>query len=165
LYVSVSVHLACIADCCCGNNFFTYYFFIFATLFRVSLYFSMLQGLLEPLELCRISQLYVSPLPLLSKDVIEMIGVVVECFPNTTFSVRITSLEAKDHVLLCHLAGRMRVNKVRILPGDRVRLEMTPYDLQKGRIVYRFRTDDPAGYPAPLKPATPLPLVPPAPQP
>jgi translation initiation factor IF-1 len=92
----------------------------------------------------------------LSKDVIELIGVVAECFPNTTFSVRITSLEAKDHTLLCHLAGRMRVNKVRILPGDRVRLEMTPYDLQKGRIVYRFRTDDPAGFPpAPVKPVLP----------
>lgn len=85
----------------------------------------------------------------MSKDVIELIGVVEECFPNTTFQVRVTSQEAKDHTLLCHLAGRMRVNKVRILPGDRVRLEMTPYDLQKGRIVYRFRTDDPAGFPAP----------------
>ncbi len=48
----------------------------------------------------------------------------------------------------------MRVNKVRILPGDRVRVEMTPYDLQKGRIVYRFRTDDPAGFPAPARPVT-----------
>jgi translation initiation factor IF-1 len=77
-----------------------------------------------------------------SKDVIELIGVVEECFPNTTFSVRITSEEAKNHHLLCHLAGRMRVHKVRILPGDRVRVEMTPYDLNKGRIVYRFRADD-----------------------
>lgn len=81
----------------------------------------------------------------MSKDVIELIGVVEECYPNTTFRVRITSDEAKGHELLCHLAGRMRVNKVRILPGDRVRLEMTPYDLKKGRIVYRFRADDPAG--------------------
>jgi len=79
----------------------------------------------------------------LSKDVIELIGVVTECYPNTTFQVKITSDEAKDHELLCHLAGRMRVHKVRILPGDRVRVEMTPYDLKKGRIVYRFRADDP----------------------
>lgn len=78
------------------------------------------------------------------KDVIELIGVVEECFPNTTFQVRITSDEAKGHTLLCHLAGRMRVYKVRILPGDKVRVEMTPYDLKKGRIVYRFRADDPA---------------------
>ena len=78
----------------------------------------------------------------MSKDVIELVGVVEESYPNTTFSVRITSDEARDHKLLCHLAGRMRVHKVRILPGDRVRVEMTPYDLQKGRIVYRFRADD-----------------------
>ncbi|OGJ62345.1 translation initiation factor IF-1 [Candidatus Peribacteria bacterium RIFCSPLOWO2_01_FULL_51_18] len=68
-------------------------------------------------------------------------GVVEECFPNTTFSVRITSEEANGHALQCHLAGRMRVHKVRILPGDRVRVEMTPYDLNKGRIIYRFRAD------------------------
>lgn len=78
----------------------------------------------------------------MSKDVIELIGVIEECYPNTTFRVRITSQEAKNHTLLCHLAGRMRVHKVRILPGDRVKVEMTPYDLQKGRIVYRFRADD-----------------------
>jgi len=87
------------------------------------------------------------------KDVIELIGVVEECFPNATFQVRITSEEAKDHSLLCHLAGRMRVYKVRILPGDRVRVEMTPYDLKKGRIVYRFSASDLAGGTTP--PATP----------
>lgn len=84
----------------------------------------------------------------MSKDVVVLIGVVEECYPNTTFRVRITSPEALNHELLCHLAGRMRVNKVRILPGDRVRVEMTPYDLAKGRIVYRFRSDDPLGNPA-----------------
>lgn len=73
-----------------------------------------------------------------SKDVIELIGIVEECFPNATFRARITSEQAEGHILLCHLAGRMRVNRVRILPGDRVKLEMTPYDLGKGRIVYRF---------------------------
>ena len=76
-----------------------------------------------------------------SKDVIELIGVVEETFPNAMFQVRILSEQAKDHVILCHLAGRMRVHRVRILPGDRVRVEMTPYDLQKGRITYRFRSD------------------------
>lgn len=72
------------------------------------------------------------------QDVIELIGVVEETFPNAMFRVRITSDQVKDHELLCHLAGRMRVHRVRILPGDRVRVEMTPYDLKKGRIVYRF---------------------------
>ncbi len=77
----------------------------------------------------------------MSKDVIELIGVVEETFPNAMFQVRVLSPQAKDHSLLCHLAGRMRVHRVRILPGDRVKLEMTPYDLQKGRITYRFRSD------------------------
>lgn len=77
----------------------------------------------------------------MSKDVIELIGSVVETYPNTTFLVKILSPQAKDHQLLCHLAGRMRVHRVHILPGDKVRVEMTPYDLEKGRIVYRFRSD------------------------
>jgi translation initiation factor IF-1 len=80
-----------------------------------------------------------------SKDVIELVGIVVESFPNATFRVRVTSDQAKDHELLCHLAGRMRVHRVRILPGDRVKLEITPYDLEKGRIVYRFPAGPPPG--------------------
>ena len=91
----------------------------------------------------------------MSKEVIELIGRVEECFPNATFRVRILSEPAKDHELLCHLAGRMRLHRVRILPGDQVKVEMTPYDLKKGRIVYRFG------------PGTPMeaPSVPPAPAP
>lgn len=77
----------------------------------------------------------------MSKDVIELIGSVIETYPNTTFLVKILSPQAKDHQLLCHLAGRMRVHRVHILPGDKVRVEMTPYDLEKGRIVYRYRSD------------------------
>ena len=77
----------------------------------------------------------------MSKDVIELVGIVLETFPNATFHVRVISEQAKGHELLCHLAGRMRVNRVHILPGDKVRVEMTPYDLQKGRITYRFRSD------------------------
>jgi len=68
-------------------------------------------------------------------------GIVMETFPNAMFKVKITSAQVLGHELLCHLAGRMRVHRVRILPGDRVRVEMTPYDLKKGRIVYRFRSD------------------------
>lgn len=77
----------------------------------------------------------------MSKDVIVLVGIVEETFPNATFRVRILTPQARNHELLCHLAGRMRVNRVRILPGDYVKVEMTPYDLQKGRIVYRFRSD------------------------
>lgn len=80
-----------------------------------------------------------------TKDVIEFIGIVEETFPNAAFQVRIVSPQAKDHQLLCHLAGKMRVRRVRVLPGDRVKVEMTPYDLQKGRIVYRFSADAPQG--------------------
>lgn len=97
-------------------------------------------------------------LPFVSKDVIELIGVVQETFPNATFRVRILSPQAKDHELLCHLAGRMRVHRVHILPGDRVRVEMTPYDLQKGRITYRFRSDQafsPEGQPIERQPPPP----------
>jgi translation initiation factor IF-1 len=77
----------------------------------------------------------------LSKAVIELIGIVEEAYPNTTFRVRILSDQAKDHEILCHLAGRMRLHRVKILPGDRTKVEMTPYDLEKGRIVYRYRSD------------------------
>lgn len=79
----------------------------------------------------------------MSKDVIELIGIVEESFPNATFKVKILSPQAKDHELHCTLAGRMRKFRVRILPGDRVKVEITPYDLEKGRITYRFRSDQP----------------------
>ncbi|HLC76529.1 MAG TPA: translation initiation factor IF-1 [Candidatus Peribacterales bacterium] len=78
----------------------------------------------------------------MSKAVLELIGIVEESFPNATFRVRILSEEAKNHILLCHLAGRMRKHRVRILPGDKVKVEMTPYDLGKGRIVFRFRAGE-----------------------
>ena len=91
----------------------------------------------------------------MSKDVIELIGTVEECFPNATFRVRVTSEQAQGHTLLCHLAGRMRVNRVRILPGDRVKLEMTPYDLNKGRIVYRFSPSSAPSGAMDGKPASP----------
>lgn len=105
-------------------------------------------GLLMISSLCRMPRLLAVHFPFLafvSKDVIELIGIVEETFPNATFRVRILSPQAKDHELLCHLAGRMRVNRVRILPGDKVRVEMTPYDLQKGRVTYRFRSDQQFG--------------------
>ncbi|OGJ57394.1 translation initiation factor IF-1 [Candidatus Peribacteria bacterium RIFCSPHIGHO2_01_FULL_55_13] len=103
----------------------------------------------------------------MSKDVIELIGVVKESFPNATFRVRIISDQAKDHELLCTLAGRMRVHRVRILPGDRVKVEMTPYDLEKGRITYRLHADAPlTGLPgAPSVPASPAANPAPTPNP
>ena len=69
----------------------------------------------------------------MSKDVIRLDGVVKELWPNTMFRVE---LENK-HVVLAHISGKMRLNFIRILPGDTVTLEMSPYDLTKGRIVFR----------------------------
>jgi translation initiation factor IF-1 len=63
----------------------------------------------------------------------EVLGQVLECLPNTLFRVKLTD----GRMILCHLSGKMRINYIRIMPGDHVRIEMTPYDKEKGRIVYR----------------------------
>ncbi|OGH13966.1 MAG: translation initiation factor IF-1 [Candidatus Levybacteria bacterium RIFCSPHIGHO2_01_FULL_37_33] len=65
----------------------------------------------------------------------EVDGVVQEALPNTLFRVE---LENGD-IVLCHLSGKMRMHFIKILPGDRVKLEMTPYDKAKGRITYRYK--------------------------
>ncbi len=65
----------------------------------------------------------------------ELEGVVRESLPNTLFRVEIPN----GDLVLCHLSGRMRMNFIKILPGDKVRLEMTPYDKAKGRITYRYK--------------------------
>lgn len=66
---------------------------------------------------------------------IELAGKVVEVLPNTLFRVEIEG----GKVILCHLSGKMRIHFIKILPGDRVRIEMTPYDKERGRIIYRER--------------------------
>ena len=68
------------------------------------------------------------------KDLIKAEGVIIETLPSTTFKVRLDN----DHEVLAHISGRMRVNYIRLLPGDRVILEMSPYDLTKGRITQRL---------------------------
>lgn len=65
----------------------------------------------------------------------EVDGVVRESLPNTLFRVELSD----KRIVLCHLSGKMRMHFIKILPGDRVRLEMTPYDKEKGRIVYRYK--------------------------
>ncbi|MBI2613738.1 MAG: translation initiation factor IF-1 [Candidatus Levybacteria bacterium] len=65
----------------------------------------------------------------------EIEGVVKESLPNTLFRVELTN----GAIILCHLSGKMRMNFIKILPGDKVRVEMTPYDKTKGRIVYRYK--------------------------
>ena len=76
----------------------------------------------------------------MAKQVIQVDGVIIECLPNTTFRVRLNDPNyPSDHTLLCHLSGKMRINYIRIIPGDHVTVELTPYDLSKGRIVYRHK--------------------------
>ena len=67
------------------------------------------------------------------KEVIELIGTVVEALPGTQFRVELEN----GHIIIAHVAGRMRKNYIRLVPGDRVKVELTPYDLTKGRITYR----------------------------
>lgn len=70
-----------------------------------------------------------------SKEVKRVEGTVIESLPNAAFKVKI----ADGHEVLCHLAGKMRLYRIKVLPGDVVTVEMTPYDDKRGRIVYRNR--------------------------
>ncbi|MCC7288788.1 translation initiation factor IF-1 [bacterium] len=70
-----------------------------------------------------------------TKEVIEIEGVIVEALPNAMFRVELDN----GHTILAHISGKMRMHYIKILPGDRVTVEMTPYDLTKGRITYRQR--------------------------
>jgi translation initiation factor IF-1 len=73
---------------------------------------------------------------LAKEDVIEVEGTITEALPNTQFRVELEN----GHNVLAHISGKMRMNYIRILPGDRVKVELSPYDLDRGRITYRFRT-------------------------
>ncbi|NLY19730.1 MAG: translation initiation factor IF-1 [Tissierellia bacterium] len=67
------------------------------------------------------------------EDIIEVEGVVVDALPNTTFKVRLEN----GHEILAHISGKLRMHYIRILPGDKVTVELSPYDLTKGRITWR----------------------------
>ncbi len=76
----------------------------------------------------------------MDQELIEVSGKVLESLPNTQFRVEITKSSSEGlvgQVILCHLAGKLRMNYIRILPGDGVKVKVSPYDLSKGRIVYR----------------------------
>ena len=75
------------------------------------------------------------PGSLAKKDAIEVEGTVVEPLPNAMFRVELDN----GHRVLTHISGKMRMHYIRILPGDRVLVELSPYDLTRGRIVYRYR--------------------------
>ena len=67
------------------------------------------------------------------QDMLELEGVVVEALPNATFQVELEN----GHKILAHISGKLRMNYIRILPGDKVKIELSPYDLTRGRIVWR----------------------------
>ena len=71
----------------------------------------------------------------MAKDVIEIEGTILESMPNAMFRVKLEN----DHEILAHISGKIRKNFIRILPGDRVKVEMSPYDLSKGRITFRLK--------------------------
>ena len=71
----------------------------------------------------------------MSKDVIELQGTVVESLPNAMFKVELET----GYTILAHISGKIRMNFIKILPGDRVTVELSPYDLTRGRITYRFK--------------------------
>ena len=73
-------------------------------------------------------------------DVIRVDGIVKEAYPNAMFRVEIEG----GHSILAHISGKMRVHYIRILPGDRVSVELSPYDLTRGRIILRYKVDRPA---------------------
>ena len=70
-----------------------------------------------------------------NQDKTQVEGVVTEALPNATFRVKLNN----DKIIFCHLAGKMRMYRIRVLPGDKVKVEQTPYDETKGRIVYRVK--------------------------
>ncbi|MGB0785862.1 MAG: translation initiation factor IF-1 [Alphaproteobacteria bacterium] len=69
------------------------------------------------------------------EELIEFNGEVIEVLPNATFRVRLEN----DHEIIAHTSGKMRKNRIRVLAGDKITVEMTPYDLTKGRITFRFK--------------------------
>ncbi|MFH0905635.1 MAG: translation initiation factor IF-1 [bacterium] len=71
------------------------------------------------------------------KQVIELEGTVVEALPNATFRVEIEG----GHIILAHISGKMRMHYIKILPGDKVTVEMSPYDIERGRITYRHKSN------------------------
>ena len=72
----------------------------------------------------------------MSKDVLEVDGVVTEALPNAMFKVKLDGL---DKEVLCHISGKIRMNYIKIVPGDKVKVEINPYSLDKGRITYRYK--------------------------
>ena len=87
--------------------------------------------------LCTFASYYkkIGGITLAKEDVIEVEGTVVETLPNTNFKVELEN----GHQILAHISGKLRMNYIKILPGDKVRVELSPYDLSRGRITWRAK--------------------------
>ena len=72
----------------------------------------------------------------MAKDVLEIDGTVTEALPNAMFKVKLDGL---DKEILCHISGKIRMNYIKIVPGDKVKVEINPYSLDKGRITFRYK--------------------------
>jgi translation initiation factor IF-1 len=70
-----------------------------------------------------------------NSELIELIGVVSEVLPNSTFRIKVENIQ---HYILCYMGGRLKQNKIKVILGDNVKVEVSPYDLTKGRIIYRM---------------------------
>ncbi len=70
----------------------------------------------------------------MSKEIVKLEGEVIELLPSTTFKVKLEN----GHIVLAHISGKMRINFIKLMPGDKVEIEMSPYDLTKGRITKRL---------------------------
>jgi translation initiation factor IF-1 len=75
---------------------------------------------------------------LAKEEAIEVDGIILEALPNASFKVKL-EFQGNNLEILAHVSGKMRLNFIKILPGDRVRVQVSPYDLSKGRITYRFK--------------------------
>lgn len=87
------------------------------------------------IKLCILEYFCVIHEVLMTKEVIEFEGTILESLPNAMFKVELEN----GHQILAHISGKIRKNFIRILPGDKVKVELTPYDLTKGRITYRLK--------------------------
>ena len=77
----------------------------------------------------------------MTKDIIEASGVIVQSLPNAMFRVKLEGEGYNNHEILCMISGKIRLHYIKLVPGDRVKVELTPYDLTKGRIVYRMKEE------------------------
>ena len=77
------------------------------------------------------------------EELLTMKGSIIEILPNAIFRVKIEEEGMNEHIIIAHASGKIRKNKIRILKGDIVDIEMTPYDLTKGRITHRYKAGDP----------------------